>query len=201
MKASRAFSNAFFNTQHGRIAHGSSIGLKQETMAKSGSVRRTSHIDLLPHAGLMRDGFAMRGGARDLRTDLDGSTTLLDEATVEADVDANATATRLATDPARVDTSSFVGQSISRGFRARLDAVAPDERDAHTPLFLLLDEVPIAAAMYFDDMYVDSGLQLETAGRVGNVRTWVTNEYEHDGLRADGPRVLGRLFDMRAGRV
>ena len=45
------------------------------------------------------------------------------------------------------------------------------------------------------------GLQLDTAARVGNVRAWVTNEYEHDGLRADGPRVLGRLMDMRAGRL
>jgi hypothetical protein len=50
-------------------------------------------------------------------------------------------------------------------------------------------------------MYVDAGLQLETAGFVGNVRAWVTNELEHDGIRADGPRVLGRLLDMRAGRL
>ena len=62
-------------------------------------------------------------------------------------------------------------------------------------------EVPVFAAVYFDDMYVDAGLQLETAGYVGNVRAWVTNELEHDWIRADGPRVLGRLLDMRAGRI
>jgi predicted phosphohydrolase len=61
--------------------------------------------------------------------------------------------------------------------------------------------VPVFAAVYFDDMYVDAGLQLETARAVGNVRTWVTNEFEHDGLRKDGERLLGRLLDMRAGRV
>jgi pimeloyl-ACP methyl ester carboxylesterase len=66
---------------------------------------------------------------------------------------------------------------------------------------LAANEVPVLAAVYFDDMYVDAGLQLDTARRVGNVRTWVTNEHEHDGLRADAPRVLGRLMDMRAGRV
>ena len=66
---------------------------------------------------------------------------------------------------------------------------------------LAANEVPVFAAVYFDDMYVDSGLQLETAGYVGNVRAWVTNELEHDGIRADGPRVLGRLMDMRAGRL
>jgi pimeloyl-ACP methyl ester carboxylesterase len=62
------------------------------------------------------------------------------------------------------------------------------------------NQVPVFAAVYFDDMYVDSGLQLETARRVGNVRAWVTNEFEHDGLRKDGPRLLGRLLDMRAGK-
>jgi pimeloyl-ACP methyl ester carboxylesterase len=66
---------------------------------------------------------------------------------------------------------------------------------------LAANQVPVFAAVYHDDMYVDAGLQLDTARRVGNVRTWVTNEYEHDGLRADAPRVLGRLMDMRVGRV
>ncbi|HEX5088970.1 MAG TPA: alpha/beta fold hydrolase [Nocardioides sp.] len=66
---------------------------------------------------------------------------------------------------------------------------------------LAANEVPVLAAVYHDDMYVDAGLQLETARLVGNVRAWVTNEFEHDGLRADGARVLGRLMDMRAGRV
>jgi hypothetical protein len=61
--------------------------------------------------------------------------------------------------------------------------------------------VPVLAAVYHDDMYVDAGLQLETSRRVGSVRTWVTNEFEHDGLRKDGARVVGRLMDMRAGRL
>jgi pimeloyl-ACP methyl ester carboxylesterase len=66
---------------------------------------------------------------------------------------------------------------------------------------LAANQVPVFAAVYYDDMYVDADLQLDTARRVGNVRAWVTNEYEHDGLRADAPRVLGRLMDMRAGRA
>ena len=47
---------------------------------------------------------------------------------------------------------------------------------------LAANEVPVAAAVWYDDMFVDAGLQLDTAARVGNVHTWVTNEYEHDGL-------------------
>ena len=61
---------------------------------------------------------------------------------------------------------------------------------------LAANEVPVAAAVYFDDMYVDSGLQLDTAGRVGNLQAWVTNEYEHDGLGSD--RVFERLTDLVA---
>ncbi len=70
----------------------------------------------------------------------------------------------------------------------------------HTPLYdpgrLAANEVPVDAAVYFDDMYVDADLSLETAAAVGNVRTWVTNEYEHDGLRTGD--VLDRLLDLRS---
>lgn len=53
------------------------------------------------------------------------------------------------------------------------------------------NEIPVAAAVYFDDMYVDAGLQLDTAAAVGNVHAWVTNEFEHDGIGDD--KVFGYL--------
>ncbi len=56
------------------------------------------------------------------------------------------------------------------------------------------NDVPVAAAVYYDDMYVDSGLQLDTARRVGNLQAWVTNEYEHDGLQSD--RVFNHLTEL-----
>ena len=49
---------------------------------------------------------------------------------------------------------------------------------------LAQNRVPIEAAVYFDDMYVDAQLSLDTAARVGNCHAWVTNEYEHDGLQS-----------------
>jgi hypothetical protein len=64
---------------------------------------------------------------------------------------------------------------------------------------LAANEVPVLAAVYFDDMYVDAGLSLATAAEVGNVRTWVTSEHEHDGLRTAGEAVLGHLMDMASG--
>ncbi|MFC7640782.1 hypothetical protein ACFQX6_07060 [Streptosporangium lutulentum] len=83
-----------------------------------------------------------------------------------------------------------------RPFRPAMEALA--ERDDWSSLYdvdrLAANEVPVAAAVYFDDMYVDAGLQLETAARVGNTQVWVTNEYEHDGLGDD--RVFARLTGL-----
>jgi len=56
------------------------------------------------------------------------------------------------------------------------------------------NRVPVSAAIYHDDMYVDVGLSLETAAQVPHVAAWVTNEYEHDGVRADGERIFERLL-------
>ena len=62
------------------------------------------------------------------------------------------------------------------------------------------NEVPVAAAVYHDDLYVDAGLALATARSTPGVRAWVTNEYEHDGVRADA-RVFTRLRDLATGRA
>jgi pimeloyl-ACP methyl ester carboxylesterase len=61
---------------------------------------------------------------------------------------------------------------------------------------LAANEVPAAAAIYADDMYVDRELSEETAGRIRNLRGWLTNEYEHNGLRVDGSRILDRLISL-----
>jgi hypothetical protein len=61
---------------------------------------------------------------------------------------------------------------------------------------LAANEVPIAAIDYGNDMFVDRDLSEETAGRVGNLRRWLTDEYEHDGIRADGARILDRLITL-----
>ncbi|MFC7532286.1 alpha/beta fold hydrolase [Actinoplanes sp. GCM10030250] len=91
--------------------------------------------------------------------------------------------------------------SALRPFAAAADllAAADDWPALYELDRLAANEVPVVAAVYADDMYVDAGLSLETAAAVGNVRTWVTNEHEHDGLRTGGVEVLGRLMDMAAG--
>ena len=66
---------------------------------------------------------------------------------------------------------------------------------------LARNEVPVAATVYVDDVYVERGFAEDTARRIRGMRAWITNEYAHDGLRADGERILGRLLDMVRGRI
>jgi pimeloyl-ACP methyl ester carboxylesterase len=63
------------------------------------------------------------------------------------------------------------------------------------------NEVPVAAAIYADDMYVERSFSEETASRIRGARAWLTNEYQHNGLRVDGEHVLGRLIDVARGRA
>jgi pimeloyl-ACP methyl ester carboxylesterase len=62
-------------------------------------------------------------------------------------------------------------------------------------------DVPCAAAIYAEDAYVDRVFSEETARMIPGMRPWITNEYEHDGLRASGGRVLDRLIDLARGRA
>jgi pimeloyl-ACP methyl ester carboxylesterase len=71
----------------------------------------------------------------------------------------------------------------------------------YDPARLAGNEVPTAAAIYAEDMYVERELSEQTAARIRGLRSWITNEYEHDGLRANGQRVLGRLLDLVQGRA
>ena len=63
------------------------------------------------------------------------------------------------------------------------------------------NQVPIAATIYVNDLYVEREFAMETAAAIRGLRAWVTNEFEHNGLRADGERVLGRLIDLLHGRA
>jgi pimeloyl-ACP methyl ester carboxylesterase len=66
---------------------------------------------------------------------------------------------------------------------------------------LRTNTVPGAATIYYNDMYVDRTFAEQTAATIRGMKTWITNEYEHNALRADGERVLGRLLQMVRGEV
>ncbi|QHC23581.1 alpha/beta fold hydrolase [Streptomyces sp. GS7] len=90
-----------------------------------------------------------------------------------------------------------------RPFAGAADLLArrTDWPPLYDPRRLASNQVPLAAVVYHDDMYVDAGLSLRTAHDVGATRTWVTNEWEHDGVTVSNGRVLARLMDLAAGRA
>ena len=64
---------------------------------------------------------------------------------------------------------------------------------------LQTNTVPCAAAIYYDDMYVERTFSEEAARSIQGIKLWVTNKYEHNALRTDGETVLGRLLEMVQG--
>jgi hypothetical protein len=66
---------------------------------------------------------------------------------------------------------------------------------------LAANEVPAAAAIYAEDLYVPMEYSRASADRIRGLKPWITNEHQHNGLRADGAAVLGRLMDLARGRA
>jgi pimeloyl-ACP methyl ester carboxylesterase len=106
----------------------------------------------------------------------------------------------------------FTGEHVYRWMFEDYGALAPLREAAealaerrwprlYDPERLAANEVPVAAAIYTEDMYVERELSEETARHVRGMRTWVTSEYDHNGLRMDGERILGRLLDLVRGRA
>lgn len=87
------------------------------------------------------------GRARDLWTDADGAAHVLDEAGYEARVGfvPNREIASIRCEPERAGAQRLVGARASGGFRLLLDGALPDERDARSLLYLLLDDLPVAA--------------------------------------------------------
>jgi hypothetical protein len=50
-------------------------------------------------------------------------------------------------------------------------------------------------------MYVERQYSEETARNIRDLKTWVTSEYEHNGLRANGEKVLGHLMALLRGET
>jgi pimeloyl-ACP methyl ester carboxylesterase len=110
------------------------------------------------------------------------------------------------------DPELFTGEHVYPWMFEELAALAPLREAAeilaahewprlYDPERLAANEVPVAAAVYAEDMYVERAFSEETAAHIRGLRPWLTNEYEHNGLRADGARVLGQLIDLARGRA
>jgi pimeloyl-ACP methyl ester carboxylesterase len=110
------------------------------------------------------------------------------------------------------DAELFTGEHVYPWMFEEYGALAP-LRDAaellaehewprlYDPAQLRENEVPAAAAIYAEDMYVERVFSEETAAGIRGLRPWLTNEFDHNGLRVAGDRILGRLLDLARGRA
>ncbi|KAK3194713.1 hypothetical protein Dsin_026023 [Dipteronia sinensis] len=62
------------------------------------------------------------------------------------------------------------------------------------------NKVPVAAAVYYEDLYVNFKVAMETASQIAGIRLWITNEYMHSGLRDGGGQVFDHLMGMLNGK-
>ena len=56
------------------------------------------------------------------------------------------------------------------------------------------NKVPVAAAVYTHDMYVDREYSMGIADVIANINVWETKSLEHNALRSNGKKVLDSLF-------
>ncbi|MCE9686853.1 alpha/beta hydrolase [Shewanella sp. AS16] len=82
---------------------------------------------------------------------------------------------------------------------AELLAVKDDWPALYDAGQLKQNRVPVVAAIYSEDMFVEMRYSLETAAQVGNLKYWLTSEYEHNGIRMDGEQILDRLIALNRG--
>ncbi|OFI38083.1 alpha/beta hydrolase [Arthrobacter sp. SW1] len=79
---------------------------------------------------------------------------------------------------------------------AGLLAAKDDWAPLYDPEQLAANTVPVAAAVYRDDIYVDYELSMETAAAVRGLQAWTTGDFHHDGIAEDGEGIFTRLLGM-----
>ena len=84
-----------------------------------------------------------------------------------------------------------------RPLREVAEILADEDRwpDLYASARLARNDVPCAAVVYAEDMYVPRRYSEETAAGIAGMRMWLTNEFEHSGLRTSD-RVFERLVAM-----
>ncbi|GAA5226156.1 alpha/beta fold hydrolase [Paeniglutamicibacter antarcticus] len=66
----------------------------------------------------------------------------------------------------------------------------------YDPEVLARNTVPVAAAVYTHDVYVDRDLSLATAEAVNGLMVWETDDFHHDGIADEGSMIFAKLLEM-----
>lgn len=85
--------------------------------------------------------------------------------------------------------------------QANLIADMSDWPELYDEKQLAVNEVPVYAAVYTDDMYVDYELSMETARKIKGCKTYITNVMYHDAVRSKMDEVTRALFALRDDEI
>jgi hypothetical protein len=112
---------------------------------RPGSIRRTVSLDQRRGDPGQPQHLACRG--RDLLTQPDGTTEIVDDGHVEVEVDPSGTVVAIsgAVKGEALDLEALVGGSVSKGLRSRADELVAAQGRRGTVLHQLLDDLPMAA--------------------------------------------------------
>ncbi len=151
---------------------------------RPGSIRRTSHVDMLDPLGRL----TLRGAARDLLTDGSASPEVLASAAVEAALDEQHRLERLDSDPPAPFASQLIGRVVGPGFRAALGSFAGVGR--RSPLVLLLDDLPVTALISGYARLYEAGQQIGGQLSSGGDRAAMVRADICAGWRSDGTMMV-----------
>lgn len=144
----------------------------------------TNPIFCILHESIYAEGYATRWAAERLRAEFPA---------VEISPDQRLIFTGEMISPTMMDEYPVLGP-----LRDCAELLA--EKSDWGPLYdlpqLARNEVPVAAVSYHGDMYVPIEWSEETARHTPHFSQWITNEWEHNGLGLDGPRIVARLMEM-----
>jgi hypothetical protein len=157
-------------------AAGPQDAITATTPRRAGSIRRTTNIDTLRPEGFRADS-VIDARARDLRTNLDGTSDVVAEATLQARVSPSRELLSISTTPEVPALQRLVGASVGPGFRSRVNAIVTDGCEDGSLLYLLLDDLPGATLV--------SGYALVRATHDEGPRTDATHD---EAPRSDGSR-------------
>ena len=110
-----------------------------------GSARRTSHVDVDRDGAAWDAPTGITGVARDVVTAPDGEGSVAKEVSLVLRADGpGGLVNEIRSDPAEPRLDQLLGTPVMVGFRRAVAAALPDHVSAWTPLYRLLDDVPLA---------------------------------------------------------
>jgi hypothetical protein len=134
----------------------------------------------------------LAGRAQDVLTRRDGTGSVVAPAELTATLDPARKLQALHADPDGDLAAVLVGAPVASGFRRLVDAAVPGHRQAQSPLYLLLDDLPVAALISgYAELYFRPDLVGDRPS--GHPRADVCSGWRADGTMMNAIRDEGRI--------